>query len=68
MFDAPQAVQDFPALGAPPGIVPHMTRTSPDQKWYYISAPLLTVVPGIFMALHLYTKSRIARQVEFPDC
>jgi len=68
MFEGPQHLLDGPALDPPPGIVAHFSRTSPDQKWFYICAPLFTVIPGIFMILRFYTKLRIVRKLDLADC
>jgi bacteriorhodopsin len=61
MFDAPQDLLDGPALKAPPGVTVQLSRTSREQKWYFICVPLFTLIPGIFVLLRLYTKIKNVR-------
>jgi hypothetical protein len=68
MYDAPQDLLDGPAHKAPPGVIVHLSRTSPEQKWYFICVPLFTVIPGIFLILRLYTKIKIIRKLDLTDC
>jgi hypothetical protein len=68
MFDLPQELLDSPALSPPPGVAPVFSRTSPDQKWYFICVPLFTIIPGLFMTLRFYTKIMIVRKVNWADC
>jgi len=68
MFDLPKVLLDYPAAVPPPGVVAHLTRYSPDQKWFYICIPLFTIVCGTFLIVHLYTKAKIFRRIQVADC
>jgi hypothetical protein len=68
MFDLPPYILDSPALSAPPGVTPVLSRTSPEQIWFFICVPLFTIVPGIFMILRFYTKAKIIRKIDWVDC
>lgn len=68
MFEGPKDLLAGPALPPPPGVIAHFSRTSPDQKWFYICVPLFTIIPGIFILLRLYTKLKIVRKLDLSDC
>ncbi|KAF2020602.1 hypothetical protein BU24DRAFT_487188 [Aaosphaeria arxii CBS 175.79] len=67
MVDVTQELLDGPALEAPPGVTVHLTRTSPEQKWYFVCVPLFTIIPGIFILLRLYTGLKIVRKLGWAD-
>jgi hypothetical protein len=51
IFVAPQDLLYEPALEASPGVTLLMRRTSPEQKWFVICAPPVTIIPDIFLML-----------------
>jgi hypothetical protein len=59
-----------PALAPPGGLNPAWRPTvhSQEQTWYYVSAALCSVVPGVFVVLRLYTKLYFVRKLSLPDC
>lgn len=57
-----------PALKAPAGSDKTMTTSGPDQVWYLVVAILCIAVPGIFLAIRIYTKISIVRKIEPADC
>lgn len=60
---------DEPALKTPPGVISRFPTThSDEQAWFYVSATLSVVVPGILLLLRLYTKLRIVRKADMTDC
>jgi hypothetical protein len=59
---------DEPALDPPPGVVPHFSTSSYDQRWFYVAAAFCTVVPGVLFAMRLYTRIRIIRKMDVTDC
>ena len=68
MFDVSPLIGQLPAMQAPPGVKPHLTTTSPDQKWYFICVPLFSIIPGMFIILRLYTKLKIVKKLDCADC
>ena len=69
MSTTPVAIDlEGPAGRTPPGVVPHLTNSSEDQKWYYVGVVTCLVIAGIFVVLRFYTKLRIIRRTDLSDC
>src|SRR5688500_11681042 len=58
----------MPALKAPAGADKTMTTSGPDQVWYLVVAITCIAVPGLFLAIRIYTKISIVRKIEPADC
>ena len=57
-----------PAYYPPLGVEPRLDRQSDGNIYSYTLLPALGVLATIFMGLRIYTKARIVRRLNVPDC
>lgn len=68
MFDAPDELLWSPTMEPPNGSEAVMSTTSPEQVWWFVSVPIMIIVPAIFVAIRFYAKLRIVRKFDLADC
>jgi hypothetical protein len=68
MFAAPYDILMSSVTDPPNGTVQHISATSPEQMWFYISAPILLSIPAIFVTIRAYTKICFVRKYDWADC
>jgi hypothetical protein len=68
MFDAPDELLWSPTMEPPNGTEAVMSTTSPDQVWWFVSVPIMIIIPAIFVAIRFYAKLRIVRKFDPADC